>query len=87
MSNIILDLYYGNLEFTGYNKELSPKLKSKLKQLVEIEDKLEARLSPEAWKTFVEYRELYNEFMCLNTSDGFLSGVKAGAKLTFEMFN
>ena len=87
MSNIILDMYYGNLEPMSLNTELTPQLKSKLKELVEIEDKLEVQLLPEAKKTFSEYRAHYNEFMCLSCADAFVSGTKIGAKLTCEMLS
>ena len=87
MSNIISDLYYGNLEPQALNSELSGQLKSKLNELVKAEERLESQLSPDAAKIFAEYRELYTEFMCLSSEDSFVSGVKIGAKLVFEMFN
>ena len=48
MSKVILDLYYGNIEPQAMNTELSGKLKSKLNELVRLEEKLESQLSPEA---------------------------------------
>ena len=87
MSDLILYQYYGNLEPQAMNTELSGKLKSKLNELVRLEEKLESQLSPEAKKTFSEYRDHYNEVMCLSCADAFVSGAKIGAKLTCEMLS
>ena len=84
--NVLEDFYYGNIEPQEIKTKLTPKLKSKLKTLSETEEKLETQLSPEAMKTFSEYRDLYNEFMCISCCDSFISGMKLGAKMTHELF-
>ena len=47
MSNIIEELFYGNLEPQELTTELTPKLKKKLSELVKKEDELTSKLPEE----------------------------------------
>ena len=47
MSNIIEDLFYGNLEPQELSTEITPKLKKKLNELVKKEEELTSKLSEE----------------------------------------
>ena len=84
--NILENFYYGNIEPQELNTNLRPKLKTKLKELSDVEEKLETQLSPEVMKTFSEYRDLYNEFMCISCCDSFIGGMRLGAQMTHELF-
>lgn len=86
MKNIIEEFYYGNIEPQEVNTHLTLKLRNKLKEVVQAEEKLKPLLSEEANKHFTEYSELYNEFMCISCCDGFISGFKLGARIAHAMF-
>ena len=47
MSNIIEELFYGNLEPQELTTEITPKLKKKLNELVKKEEELSSKLSEE----------------------------------------
>ena len=47
MSNIIEELFYGNLEPQELTTELTPRLKKKLSELVKKEDELTSKLPKE----------------------------------------
>ena len=47
MSNIIEELFYGNLEPQELTTELTPKLKKKLSELVKKEEELSLKLTEE----------------------------------------
>lgn len=86
MSNIIEELFYGNLEPQELTTELTPRLKKKLSELVKKEDELTSKL-PEAEKElFSNYVSAYNEFSSLSISDGFISGFRFGARFTYDTF-
>ena len=74
MSNIIEELFYGNLEPQELTTELTPKLKKKLSELVKKEDELTSNLSEEEKELFTNYVSAYNEFSSISICDGFVSG-------------
>ena len=84
MSNIIEELYYGNIELQELNSELSAKLKKKLSNLAENEEQLTAKLTTEDKELFLNYANTYNEFLSLSNSDSFMSGFRLGAKFTHD---
>ena len=86
MSNIIEDLYYGNLEPQEVNSELTPKLKKKLNNLAEKEEQLSARLTGEEKELFQNYVSAYIEFSTTSNTDSFISGFRFGAKFTYDTF-
>lgn len=86
MSNIIEELYYGNIEPQELNSELSSKLSKKLNALTEKEEQLTAKLTDEDKKMFIDYVNTYNEFLSLSNSDSFISGFRLGAKFTYDTF-
>ena len=86
MSNIIEELFYGNLETQEVNSELTPKLKKKLSNLAEKEEELSARLTSEEKELFQNYVSTYIEFSIISNADGFISGFRLGAKLTYDTF-
>ena len=86
MSNIIEELYYGNIELQELNSELSAKLKKKLSNLAENEEQLTAKLTTEDKELFLNYANTYNEFLSLSNSDSFMSGFRLGAKFTHDTF-
>ncbi len=86
MSNIIEDFYYGNIEPQELNSKITPKLKKKLSQLADKEEKLTARLNGEEKEMFLHYASAYNEFSSISNFDSFVSGFRLGAKFTYDAF-
>ncbi|MBR2893347.1 MAG: hypothetical protein IKB94_05780 [Clostridia bacterium] len=86
MSNIIEELFYGNLEPQELTTELTPRLKKKLSELVKKEEELTSKLSEEEKKLFANYVSAYNEFSSISISDGFVSGFRFGARFTYDTF-
>ena len=86
MSNIIEELFYGNLEPQELTTEITPKLKKKLNELVKREEELSSKLSEEEKEMFSNYVSTYNEFSSISISDGFISGFRFGARFTYDTF-
>ena len=86
MSNIIEELFYGNLEPQELTTEITPRLKKKLNELVKKEEELAAKLSDEEKEKFANYVSTYNEFSSISISDGFVSGFRFGARFTYDTF-
>ena len=86
MSNIIEELFYGNLEPQEVNSELTPKLKKKLSNLAEKEEQLTERLDGEDKELFQNYVSAYVEFSTTSNSDSFISGFRFGAKFAYDTF-
>ena len=86
MSNIIEELFYGNLEPQELTTEITPKLKKKLNELVNKEEELAAKLSDEEKEKFANYVSKYNEFSSISIADGFVSGFRFGARFTYDTF-
>ena len=86
MSNILEELYYGNIEPQALSSDLSGKLSKKLNTLTEKEEHLTAKLTTEDKELFLDYANTYNEFLSLSNSDSFISGFRLGAKFTYDTF-
>ena len=86
MSNIIEELFYGNLEPQELTTELTPRLKKKLRELVKKEEELTSKLSEEEKALFLNYTSAYNEFSSISISDGFVSGFRVGARFAYDTF-
>ena len=86
MSNIIEELFYGNLEPQELTTELTPRLKKKLSELVKKEDELTSKLPEEEKELFSNYVSAYNEFSSISNSDSFISGFRFGARFAYDTF-
>ena len=86
MSNIIEELFYGNLEPQELTTELTPRLKKKLSELVKKENELTSKLPEEEKELFSNYVSSYNEFSSISNSDSFISGFRFGARFTYDTF-
>ena len=86
MSNIIEELFYGNLEPQELTTELTPRLKRKLSELVKKEDELTSKLLEEEKELFSNYVSTYNEFSSISNSDSFISGFRFGARFAYDTF-
>ena len=86
MSNIIEELFYGNLEPQELTTELTPRLKKQLKELVNKEEELSSKLSEEEKEMFANYVSAYNEFSSISICDGFVSGFRFGARFAYDTF-
>ena len=86
MSNIIEELFYGNLEPQELTTELTPRLKKKLSERVKKEDELTSKLPEEEKELFSNYVSAYNEFSSISNSDSFISGFRFGARFTYDTF-
>ena len=86
MSNVIEELYYGNLEPQELTTEITPKLKKKLSALVKKEEELSAMLLEKEKELFANYVNAYNEFSSISNSDSFISGFRLGARFAYDIF-
>ena len=86
MSNVIEELYYGNLEPQELTTEITPNLKKKLSSLAKKEEELSAMLPEKEKELFANYVCAYNEFSSISISDGFISGFRLGARFTYDTF-
>lgn len=86
MSNVIEELYYGNLEPQEMTTEISPKLKKKLSALVKKEEELTAILPEKEKELFANYVNAHNEFSSISNSDSFISGFRLGARFAYDTF-
>ena len=86
MSNIIEELFYGNLEPQELTPELTPRLKKKLSELVKKEDELSSKLPEKEKALFSNYVSAYNEFSSISICDGFVSGFRFGARFAYDTF-
>ena len=86
MSNIIEELFYGNLEPQELSTEITPKLKRKLNELVKKEEELTSKLSEEEKELLSNYVSAYNEFSSISISDSFISGFRFGARFAYDTF-
>ncbi len=86
MSNFIEDFYYGNIEPQKSSPELSGKLSKNLNALTEKEEQITAKLIAEDKELFLDYTNIYNEFLSLSNSDSFISGFMLGAEFIYDTF-
>lgn len=86
MSNVIEELYYGNLEPQELTTEITPKLKKKLSVLAKKEEELSAMLPEKEKELFVNYVSAHNEFSSISNSDSFISGFRLGARFACDTF-
>ena len=86
MSNVIEELYYGNLEPQELTTEIRPKLKKKLSSLAKKEEELSAMLPEKEKELFTNYVLAYNEFSSIGNSDSFISGFRLGARFAYDTF-
>ena len=86
MSNVIEELYYGNLEPQEMTTEISPKLKKKLSSLAKKEEELSVMLPEKEKELFANYVNAHNEFSSLSNSDSFISGFRLGARFAYDTF-
>jgi len=86
VSNVIEELYYGNLEPQELTTEITPKLKKKLSALAKKEEELTAMLPEKERELFTNYVNAHNEFSSISNSDCFISGFRLGARFACDMF-
>ena len=86
MSNVIEELYYGNLEPQELTTEITPKLKNKLSSLAKKEEELTAMLPEKEKEQFANYVSAHNEFSSISNSDSFISGFRLGARFAYDTF-
>lgn len=86
MSNVIEELYYGNLEPQELTTEITTKLKKKLSALAKKEEELTAMLPEKERELFANYVNSHNEFSSISNSDSFISGFRLGARFAYDTF-
>ena len=86
MSNVIEELYYGNLEPQELTTEITPKLKKMLSALANNEEELSAMLPEKEKELFSNYVNAHNEFSSISNSDSFISGFRLGARFAYDTF-
>lgn len=83
---IIEDFYYGNIEPQECRTPLKSVLKKKLNALSQTEEQLTAKLTDSDKELLEQYINQYNEFLCVSSADGFITGFRLGAKFTYDTF-
>lgn len=86
MSNVIEELFYGNLKPQELTTEITPKLKKKLSELVKKEEELTAMLTEKEKELFANYVSSHNKFSSISNSDSFISGFRLGARFACDAF-
>ena len=86
VSNVIEELYYGNLEPQELTTEITPKLKKKLSVLAKKEEELSVILPEKEKEVFANYVSAHNEFSSISNSDSFISGFRLGARFAYDTF-
>ena len=86
MSNIIEELFYGNLEPQELTTEITPRLKKRLNELVKKEEELSSKLTEAEKELLSNYVSAYDEFSSISISDGFISGFRFGARFAYDTF-
>ncbi len=86
MSNIIEDLYYGNIEPQELQTDITPKFKEKLRILSNKEEQLRERLTAENLELFNDYTMCCTELSCLSCADAFISGFRIGGRIIHDIF-
>ena len=84
--SILEDLYYDNIDLQGVQSEMSPKLKKKLNELANAEEKLADTLSEDQKKLLQKYSEISNEFCSLSCENTFIVAVKFAMRFAHEVF-
>ena len=86
MSNVLEDLYYGNI--APYQRAVRPD--SKVKKLMQKQGDLESKLSESFTEdqraTFEQYLSLSADILDANCLDSFINGFRLGARFTHEIF-
>ncbi len=85
-NSVIKDLFYGN---GGYNEIIkNPKQKSKrLDKIIELEEELKNRLTPEQFKLHESFVDLIDKDSCDEADFYFVEGFKLGLLIGFECFD
>ena len=85
-SNIIEELFYGNILPQESKSNVTAKLKDKLRKMSETEDKLRGMLSDEILQLFEEYVDKSNEFSCISSANSYVTGFRHGSRFTYDAF-
>ena len=86
MENIILDLFYGNIEPQELTTEITPRLRKLLNKLTTTEESFKSTLDEDSRNEFEKYVNEYNELSAVSCSDAFVSGFRLGAKFAYDTF-
>ena len=86
MTNILEDLYYGNL--TPCQRAVRPGSKvQKLSQKhCDLDTKLKNSFTEEQWEIFEQYLSVSADLLDANCLDSFITGFRLGARFTHEIF-
>ena len=86
MSNVLEDLYYGNL--TPCQRAVRPGSKvQKLSQKhCDLDTKLKNSFIEEQWEIFEQYLSVSADLLDANCLDSFITGFRLGARFTHEAF-
>ena len=86
MSNIIEELFYGNLEPQECSSELTAEMKKKLSQLTKKEECLNEKLADELKDLFADYTSSCTAFTSVCCADSFMVGFRLGARFAYDTF-
>jgi len=86
MTNIIEELYYGNIDPQNSGFEEEESVQHDMQTIRENEDYLSDTLSGEEKKRFLDYADAWAAFNGESTLAAFLAGFRLGAHFTYDAF-
>lgn len=87
MSNILEDLYFGNLDMNTQSFDRSSSVAKAMNTLVDVEDKLTASLEGKEKQLFLDYINAWAEVNAETAVGRFIFSFKVGARITAESLN
>ena len=86
MSNVLEDLYYGNI--APYQRAVRPdsKVKKLMQKQSDFESKLSESFTEEQREIFEQYLSVSADLLDANCLDSFVTGFRLGARFTHEIF-
>ena len=86
MKSIIEELYYGNIDPQNSGFEDDAGVQRELRTISENEDWLTEHLAGEETERFLDFADAWSAFNGDSTLDGFIIGVRLGARFVFDTF-
>lgn len=84
---ILEEFWYGNIEPTDYDADVSKEYKEALKLIARNEEKLRATMTDEQKELFSRYTDCVQEFQTMTGCLLFQNSFKLGARMMLEVMN
>ena len=86
MSNVLEDLYYGNLSPCQRAVRPDGKVRKLMQKQSDLDTKLKNSFNEEQWEIFEQYLSVSADLLDTNCLDSFITGFRLGARFTHEIF-